>query len=333
MPRATLFLLEAQRLGYDVRMRSTACAAFLLLFASCVAAAQSTKPQAAKDADNDQYFYCPKLHPLQIAPSQKFFLEGTIGSRHVRMYLDRGGSGIVGLFFDLANWQITELGGTWNNGQIDASDEAENHPATGHLNASPSGNRVIGSWTSEKNDVAAPVDLATIPEPSCDGKEPWKRFDDPQSAVSFAYPGSWHVDRDRDGIWLTCPDPSEIAYSQNVFIKTGSGAFQSPPELLQCKDTWVYGTAGSDCDCDHPDKLGCHTTKAIHSGSATVLDVGDHEWRTYCHDGGYVGQGEGEDRIILLPHSWIEIMAAGKSSQLINRLVDSVKESPASRFK
>lgn len=111
----------------------------------------------------------------------------------------------------------------------------------------------------------------------------------------------------------------------------GQGDFAGPPELLQCRDKWIYGTTGSDCDCDHPGKNGCHGIKATHSGSATALDVGDHEWRVYCHDSGYVGQGYGEDRLVLLPHGWVEITAEGKSSELIGRLVHSVSEHPASQ--
>jgi hypothetical protein len=309
-------------------MRSTALATSLLLLTT-YASAQSPAPQSTKDPDNKQYFYCPNIHQLEAAPSQKFLLEGTIGDRHVRMYLDRGGAGVVGLFFDTANWQITQLGGTWNNGQIDASDEAEDHPATGHLNASLAANRLVGSWTAETSRNVETVNLATIAEPACDGKEAWKQFDDPESPVSFSYPASWRLERDRDGIWLTCPDPSEIAYSQNVLIKMGSGTFKTPPELLQCSDKWIYGTPGSKCDCDHADKPGCHVAKAVRDGSVTILDVGEHEWRTYCYGGGYVGQGDGEDRIILLPHRWVEIMASGNSVQLINRLVDAVEERPA----
>jgi hypothetical protein len=309
-------------------MRSIDVAPFLLILASCVSA-QPPRQQGTQGTQDLQTAYCPNTHQLEVAPAQKVFLEGRLGERQVRMYLDRGGSGVVGLFFDTAAWQITELGGTWNNGQIDASDEAEDHPATGHLNASLTGNHLVGNWTADTSRNVETVNLATIAEPTCDGKEPWNQFDDPGSPVSFSYPASWRLERDRDGIWLTCPDPSEIAYSQNVLIKMGSGNFQSPPELLQCSDQWIYGTAGSKCDCDHPEKQGCHVAKAARSGSATVFDVGDHEWRTYCYRGGYVGQGEGEDRIILLPNGWVEIMAEGKSSELINRLVDSVKEVPA----
>jgi hypothetical protein len=307
-------------------MRSEALLTLLLVLAAG-ACAQSPDPQTAKQADRaEDHWYCPRTHPLQEAPSQKFFLDGSIGKRQVRMYIDRGGSGVVGLFFDKETWQVTEFGGTWNNGQIDGSDEAEDHPATERLSAALTGNRLIGSWTPVNSNDAEPVDLTTFAEPLCDGKESWRHFEDARSPVSFSYPASWRLDQDRNGVWLTCPDPGEIAYSQDVYIRMGSGTFQGPPELLQCKENWIYRTAGSECDCDHSDDPSCHMTKAVRRGSAIILDVGEREWRNYCHSGGYVGQGSGEDRIIQLPHSWIEIMAQGKSSGLIDRLVDSVEE-------
>ena len=301
--------------------------ALLTLVLAAGACAQSPDSKITKQTDRtEDYWYCPRTHSLEDAPSQKFFLDGSIGKRAIRMYIDRGGSGVVGLFFDKETWQVTEFGGNWNNGQIDASDEAEGHPATGRLSASLSGSRLVGSWTSVNSNAAEAVDLSTIAEPTCDGKESWKRFDSAESPVSFSYPASWHFEQDREGVWLTCPDPAEIAYSQDVYIRMGSGHFQGPPQLLKCEGKWIYRTAGSECDCDHPDEPDCHAAKAVRRGSAVILDVGEHEWRNYCHSGGYVGQGYGEDRVILLPHSWIEIMAQGKSSGLIDRLVDSAKE-------
>lgn len=295
----------------------------LLLILTLSAHAQSP-PQIPEASQDLQTAYCPQTHQLEVTPSQKFFLEGTIGKRNVRMYLDRGGSGVVGLFFDIdGNWQITQFGGTWNNRQIDASSDNEDHHATGHLKASLVDNHLNGKWTGPNGNDPEPVKLALIAEPPCDSKAPWKRFDEPNSPASFAYPALWHLEQDSDGIWLTCPDPSEIAYNLGVTIRMGLGAYKGAPELSQCRDKWLLG---SHCDCDHPEKFSCQFANATKHGPATVLDVGDHEWRVYCRDGGYVGQGFGEDRIILLGHSWVEIIAEGKSSELIDRLVDSIVE-------
>src|SRR6185503_10259967 len=115
----------------------------LLLLETVLASAQIAGSPTPFEPKNLQTAYCPQTHQLEAEPSQKFFLDGMIGKRHVRMYLDRGGSGVVGLFFDIGGtWETTLLGGTWNNGQIDASDATELHVATGHLTASLAKNRL-----------------------------------------------------------------------------------------------------------------------------------------------------------------------------------------------
>jgi hypothetical protein len=48
----------------------------------------------------------------------------------------------------------------------------------------------------------------------------------------------------------------------------------------------------------------------------------NHEWRTYCSDGGYVGQGGGEDRVILLGNYWVEFN--DPTQVAVDRLVKSV---------
>jgi hypothetical protein len=307
-------------------MRSKACAILLLSAGFCVLAQSPDSP--GPDRTNDlQTAYCPNTHQLEVTPSQKLFLDGTIGRHHVRMYLDRGGTGVVGLFFDVGgNWEVTQLGGTWKSNRMDASNQTDDDPATGHLEASMSGNRLTGTWTAIKSNQHEPIDLVTIPEPKCDGRGDWKGFDDPAAPLTFSYPASWHLKQDNDGIWLTCPNPSDIAYSQDLGIMMGSGRFKGPTDLVQCGDQWIYN---ADCDCKHVDEASCRVAKASRKGPATILDVSDHEWRVYCHGGGYVGQGGGEDVIVLLPHSWVEIVANGDSSEIVDHLIQTVKEHPS----
>jgi hypothetical protein len=306
---------------------------FVLMFACCIEAAA----QKTADTENIQTGYCPQTHQLEAEPSQKFFFEGMIGGRRVRMYLDRGGSGIVGLFFDIdGNCDTTLLGGTWNNGLIDVSDAAENHSATERLKASISGNRLMGTWTATGSDHPEPVELVSISEPRCDGKEEWKRFDDPTWPVSFSYPASWHVEQSGKSVTLTCPDPANLAYDDQITIYAGTGDPDGPPdeptELLRCGDTWRYGGPPS-CDCKKPDSLSCGTAKVFHKDSPTILDVSNREWRVYCRDGGYVSQGEGEDRILLLKGTWLEVVGEGRSSEIVERLTTTVRVREPNKIK
>ena len=306
-------------------MRPTACAILLLTLASC-AQAQTENPQKSVDSKNLQTGYCPQTRQLEAEPSQRFFLDGSIGKRHVRMYLDRGGSGVVGLFFDMdGNWENTLLGGTWNNGEIDASDASdatENHPSTGRLRASLFDNHMTGTWVAANGDQPEPVELVVIPEPRCDGKDAWKLFDDPAWPASFSYPASWHLEESDDSITLTCPNPSEIAYDQHVTIDRGTGTPQRPTGLILCGNSWTYGW---QCDCSQKDSHACPAAKVNRTKAATVLDVSEHEWRIYCKGGGYVAQGEGEDRVVLFRDQWLEITAPGNTSKIMDRLVNSVR--------
>ncbi|WP_109487864.1 hypothetical protein [Occallatibacter savannae] len=296
-------------------------ALWLLLISAIAVSAQ--KP-AAFDSQNLQTAYCPQTHDLEVEPSQKFFLEGTIGKRPVRMYLDRGGSGVVGLFFDIgADWQTTLLGGTWSHDSIDASDAANDHPATAHLSASLRENHLKGIWTQSGTSQPERVDLTVIPEPRCDGKGPWKRFEDPDWPVTFSYPASWHLDKSNgdDSITLTCPNPSEIAFDQHILIHRGTGAPEGPTKMVQCGDSWIYGF---QCRCGEQDSSRCPTAKASRMKSVTVLDVSEQEHRIYCLHGGYAAAGEGEDRVVMLRDQWLEIDAPLDTSGIMKRLIESI---------
>jgi hypothetical protein len=307
-------------------MRSIDCLGLLLIL-TCSISAQSPEPPKPAAPQNLQTGYCPQTRQLEAEPSQKFFLDGTIGKRRVRMFLDRGGSTVVGLFFYLSSdWTPTSLGGEWNNGNIEMSDATETHPATGTLKASLAANRLTGTWIAVNSTEPEPVRLVDIPEPRCDGHEKWKRFKDPKWPVSFSYPESWHIEQSGRSATVTCPNPANIAYQDQVTIYAGTGDPDGPPDeptsLLKCGDTWRYGE--SSCDCSRPDSLVCGTAKITRKHSATILDVSDREWRVYCRNGGYVAQGEGQDRIVLLDGNWIEIIGQGKSSEIVDRLIDTV---------
>jgi hypothetical protein len=302
-------------------MRSIDCRGLLLILA-CSVSAQSPEPPKPAAPQNLQTGYCPQTRQLEAQPSQKFFLDGAIGKRHVRMFLDRGGSAVVGLFFYLSgDWTPTSLGGDWNNGNIEMSDATETHPATGTLKASLAGDRLNGTWTAVNSTQPEPVRLVAIPEPHCDGKEKWRRFNDPEWPVSFSYPASWHLEQSDNAVVLTCPNPSEIAYGQHIVIHQGTGMPEGPTHIVQCGKSWIYGDR---CDCTQKDQHACATAKVSRTNSATMLDVSEQEHRIYCLEGGYVAAGEGEDRVMLLRDQWLEINAPVNTSEMINRLANSV---------
>jgi len=62
----------------------------------------------------------------------------------------------------------------------------------------------------------------------------------------------------------------------------------------------------------------------------TILGLG-HEWRVYCADGGYVGQGDGADQVVLWGNYWIEFMVS--DSDMVDRLVKSARIRTAPKAK
>jgi hypothetical protein len=57
----------------------------------------------------------------------------------------------------------------------------------------------------------------------------------------------------------------------------------------------------------------------------TILDGDQAEWRVYCRGGGYVAQGEGHLRVLLLGDSWVQLIGQGPPSELIGRIVSTVR--------
>lgn len=305
---------------YDFGMRFTLCLPMLLLTA--IACAQNAA--ATKTADDKQYQtgYCPQTHALEVAPQAEYWFAGSIGKTAVRMYLDRGGDGVVGLFYATSGeWTPVLLGGEWSAAGVSLSGESDDHILQGHLQGRIEKNAFIGVWTPAKSSRIEPVHLATIPQPACDGKGPWTRFDDPSAMLSFSYPASWQVQKKDGYLQLVCPDPEAMAYNSAVNIEMGSGEPRGTGVLQHCAEGWKYGSL---CDCSEEGAGDCRVPKITHGASMTLLDLDDSEWRVYCRNEGYVGQGYGEDRFVLIRGKWMEIYATGRGSAIVDRVAQSV---------
>ena len=305
-------------------MRTISCAIGVLTLASCVSA-QNAKPQISEGIgkQNLQTGYCPMTRQLETEPSQKFFFDGTLGGRGIRLFLDRGGSQVVGLFYySDGDWNPTVLGGDWESGAVNLTDATETHAATGRLQGKLAPHQLIGTWTAVGSGNAVPVKLSEIRKPECGGSGPWKRFDDARRPISFSYPADWLLHVSDESITLSCPNPEEIADGGDVEIYQGQGFPHGPTPLVRCGSGWRYG---SECSCQRKDELECQPAKVTRQKRATVLDVSEREWRIYCREGRYAAQGEGVDRIMLVRDAWLEIIAQSGSSGIIDRLAESVR--------
>lgn len=312
---------------YDDEMRRFASLLTLLLLISS-ASAQHASPANAVQDTRDQTAYCPQTHALQVSPSAKYWFQGDIGKTAIRMFLDRGGNGVVGLFYATAgNWTPTLLGGDWGSTGISLSAQSDNRTLTGRLQGRLAKNAFIGSWTPANSHQAQPVRLTATPEPACDGKGAWKQFSDPKWPLSFSYPASWRMKQEGHTIELICPDPEAMAYNTEVTVQMGTGAPAGAGVLQHCANGWRYGSL---CDCGARENT-CQVPKITQSQGNTFLNLDQSEWRVYCRNGGYVGQGYGADRFVLLKNHWFEAYATGAGSAIIKRLVQTVNTRAAGK--
>lgn len=290
----------------------------LLLLATLI-----TVPAQAPGEKQYQTGYCPETAELGVSPQGKYWFEGMIGAKHVRMYLERGGGGVVGAFYDTTAWDPLTLGGRWSGGEtgtIELTARTEHDAAVGSLKGDLTAEGLSGVWTA-RGESGVEFHLKVATQPKCDGKESWKVFNDAQWPVTFSYPHTWHVSAGAETVTLTCPDPSLMAYDgYEIRVSQGGDANNATSDIVQCGDKWIYGYS---CTCEHADR--CNAAPAMERAGMTVLRADSREWRVYCRGGGYVGQGTGDRRILTFGDTWIVVEAQGPAAELVERVVGTAK--------
>lgn len=274
-----------------------------------------------------QSAFCPNTAQLEVAPSQKFWFEGSFGQKHVRMYLERGGSGVVGVFYNTEDWAPVALGGEWIAGaqpEIALTAFGERESELGRLSGQLSATALTGVWSPAEGAKDIPVHLKASAQPKCDGSGPWKLISDKHWPAAFSYPASWRVNTSAETITLTCPDPSLMAYEGNeIDILQGTEANTVTSDFVQCGNKWIYGYG---CKCENTSK--CTVASSDDRDNMTILQADHIEWRLYCRGGGYVGQGEGHRRVITFGDAWIVVEGQGVAAELVDRVVASAKRRP-----
>jgi hypothetical protein len=308
-------------------MQSIAYTIALLLLNSAIFAQSDAKSKSGiddRDVELSDTNYCPRTHALEGTPEKEYWFEGTIRNSTVRMYLHRAGADVVGLFYTTdGDWTPTFLGGEWSAKGIKLLGESANEDPTGRLEVQLVNGALIGSWTLNGSGHADPVRAANVQRPVCDGSGVWKRFDDPKWPVSFSYPASWHLKKDDERLvlTLTCPDPEAMTYDKGVTIYEGKGKPVGPYELVQCPKRWRFGPS---CDSYDEDAVTAQVTEVSTQSGRTVLSL-VHEWRLYCADGGYRGQGDGNDIVVLLRNYWAEFMGVVPATDVVDRMAKSAR--------
>ena len=266
---------------------------------------------------------CPQEPPLEVSPTSEHWLEGALGQKHVRMYLERGGEAVVGAFYDVADWIPLILRGRWmGDGAIEATATTEQDVETGRLKGSVSAAGFTGVWTpKDRPDQAVRLQAS---RPSCDGKGPWRLFQDARYPITFSYPASWRVNVQNNGVTLTCPDASLMVYDGfNIRITQGTTAAEGPSFFVHCGNKWLYG---DNCDCD--DRSSCQDAEVVHRGPLTILRAAEFGSRIYCRGGGYIALGSGYFGAVLLGQRWLELIGDGPASELVNRILGTARARP-----
>jgi len=268
---------------------------------------------------------CPQEPKLDGVPASDYWLEGTIGKRRVRMYLERGGGVVVGVFYDVADWVPLILRGRWADGDaIELAASTRDDDPIGKLKGRHSATGFVGTWMPEDGSPAQAVRLRPSSQDQCDGKGPWRRFSDPRWPITFSYPVSWRLETTDESISLTCPDPSLMVYLQyGLGVGQAAKAADNAGEyFVQCGKKWYADW----CDCD--DTSACREAQVDYREHMTILRDEQQLWRAHCAGGGYVGLTDGDSVSILLGQRWVTISGPVPPGELIQRILSTVKQRP-----
>jgi hypothetical protein len=294
------------------------------LLAVLMVMAVGMAPAQAPSEKQSQIGYCPRTAELNAAQQEKYWFEGMLGKKHVRMYLNRGGGGVVGVYYDTADWVPVFLGGKWISGEpagVELTALSGRDRTVGILKAKITANGLAGSWTGAQAE-AEEFQLRSETQPKCDGSEKWKSFSDGRWPITFSYPGTWHASVNGDSMTLTCPDASSMAYDGwEISVRQGGDAENETTDFVQCQDKWIYGYG---CKCG-ANLDGCKNAVLSERGGITELRANQIDWKMYCRDGGYVGSGTGDRRVLTFGDTWIVVEAEGQPAELVERLVETVK--------
>jgi hypothetical protein len=278
--------------------------------------------------------YCPQTVVLSGSPVTDYWFAGTIAQMQVRMYLHREGDGVVGLYYNEADWTRFSFGGqVRKDGGIHISLAANNRisSAGGKIDGRLTSGGLVGAWQSgHATGTPRAVNLTRTSEPSCDGRGEWRRYSSPSWPISFAYPSSWHleprkpVDSDvteGEAVILECPDPKSLAYGLALQFSKEIQRGRSVSDFVACGgDEWKYGDG---CDCEN--SQFCRTPRIERRADITIFQADQIEYRMYCQDGGYVGQGEGHRFMLSLDNKWIQFYGIGLPSPVMERILQSTR--------
>jgi hypothetical protein len=85
---------------------------------------------------------------------------------------------------------------------------------------------------------------------------------------------------------------------------------------------WLHGQS---CDAKDDEPRGCKEVNASTIHGLSVFEADEQEWRVYRRGGGYEGEGEGHETLVLFGDSFVDLKGGGPPSELIQRIVKTIK--------
>ena len=279
----------------------------------------------AQDDNDTNAGMCPISPRVGDKPIRKYWLHGTIGGKATRMYMERNGNVVIAAFYQTdSTWTPTILGGHWNNGKPTASDKTEMDPATGQLTGTLTARGFAGSWTPVDRSPALPISLVFEPRPSCSALGHLKQFNDPNWPITFSYPAGMQISHTDWGLRLVCPDAAGMFYDFSIDISQGSLSKIADEGFHLSGGKWMRDS--ESCADEANDLPGCPAAAVVsHRGPITILDNSEHEWRVYCTGGGYVAQGYGSEKMLVIGDKWVKIQGIEQYGDTALSIVASAK--------
>ena len=268
---------------------------------------------------------CPREPELEDRGYTERWLEGTIGGKRVRMYVEHDTKSIAGIFYFLGEYSPILLGGSFRGGRIEMQENFEaanlDRPSL-HLTGRMTPGGLTGVWTPVSLDSKQEVRLTTIEKPSCDVKGPMRVFNDPRWPIVFSYPESWHVKATGETIRLACPNPAVMAIadvSLDIQLHVGQPAGE---QYRRSGGQWKYL---NEFDCDREGAAPCEAAKVAERDGITVLGPNEFSFRNACTNGGSAVLAQGLDGQFVGDGWWIELRATGPTGRLLRHIVATAR--------
>jgi hypothetical protein len=126
------------------------------------------------------------------------------------------------------------------------------------------------------------------------------------------------------GLNLICPDAAGMFYDSSIEISQGTLSKIADEGFHLSGGKWMHDSRFCDAEANNPH--GCIEAAVVgHRGPITILNDADHEWRVYCTGGGYVAQGDGEGKMLVIGDKWVDIQGIGDYGDIALSIVATAK--------